>query len=149
MTLPIEVPGPRLIDGSDINTIVSYLKGSQATITPADSGVSQTLTAAMVAAPGSPEVYHTSTGGTTPTLTMPTAAAILATLPDVIVGSSWYLRFINTNSGTATIATNTGITTSGTLTLSTNTTRDFVLSVTGVGSTPTLTMTSVGTGTTS
>lgn len=148
MTLPIELPGFRLLDGNDINNIVSYLKGPQASITTADTGATQTLTAAMVAVPGSPEVYHTSASGSTPTLTMPTAAAILALLPDIAVGSSWYLRFINTNSGTATLATNTGITTSGTLTLLTNTTRDFIMSVTSIAN-PAITMTSVGTGTTS
>lgn len=114
------------------------------TVTTADNGTSQTLTAAMVT--GGSVVYHTSAGGTTPTLTMPLATAIIAAIPGFQVGQSYVLRIINTNSGTATVATNTGITTTGTLTLATNTTRDFLITMTGAA---TLSMVSVGTGTTS
>lgn len=146
MTLPTELPGIRLIDAADINTICSWLRGAQAIVTT-DNGTTQALTAAMISSPGVAEVYHNSSGGTTPTLTTPTAAAILATLPDAYVNSAWYLRVINANSGTATVAAGTGVTTSGTLTLATNTWRDFVLQVTGVGAAAAITMTSVGTGT--
>jgi hypothetical protein len=142
--LPTEIPGPRLIDGNDINAIVGWNRGPQSVVTTADNGTTQTLTPAMVGQNGTDEVYHQSIGGSTPTLTLPTAAALLATMPDATPGFAYYLRFINSNSGTATIATNTGWTLTGTLTLATNTTRDFVVTV---GANQTLTAVCVGTGT--
>jgi len=117
--------------------------GFAAVATP-DSGATQTLTAAMIAAANARFVSHVSTGGSTPTLTLPTVAALLAAFPGLQVGSSYVLRVINSNSGTATVATNTGWTTSGTLTLATNTTRDFVVAVTSLTA---ATITSIGTGT--
>jgi hypothetical protein len=145
--LPNEQSGFRLIDPQDINTLVGWLRGPQAFVSPNDNGASQTLTVGMVSQNGSPEVYHRSTGGTTPTLTLPSASAIIANLPDAVVNSSWYVRFINNNSGTATIAVGAGITSSGTLTLATNTWRDFVFTVTGVGANAAISIASVGTGT--
>lgn len=138
------LPGLRLVDGADIAALFAQVNFSSNIVISSDNGTTQTLTAAMISGGGA--VYHTSTGGTTPTLTMPTAAAIIAANPSFSIGQEYTLRFINANSGTATIAAGAGITTSGTLTLATNTTRDFVISYTAAGA---LTMTSVGTGTTS
>jgi len=90
--------------------------------------------------------YHTSTGGSTPSLTLPLGTAMDTALPNAAIGASYTLRIINANSGTATIVTNTGWTLTGTLTLATNTTRDFVITRTAAG---TYTGVSVGTGTTS
>lgn len=113
----------------------------------ADNGTTQTLTAAMVTATNASTVYHTSTGGATPSLTMPLATAIIAGEgANFTTGSSYVLRVINANSGTATIVTNTGITTSGTLTLATGTWREFLITA---ATATTVTMTSIGTGTTS
>lgn len=114
----------------------------------ADNGTTQTLTAAMIAVPGSRMVVHVSTGGSTPSLTLPLMTALVAALPLAVVGTGYILRIVNTNSGTATVVTNTGWTTSGTLTLATNTWREFLVSVTSVTS-ATATFTSIGTGTTS
>jgi hypothetical protein len=122
----------------------NVVQATQAVVATADSGATQTLTAAMVT--GGNQVFHTSAGGSTPSLTMPLATAIIAAIPNWQIGQSYVLRVINTNSGTATIVTNTGITTTGTLTLATNTTRDFVITMTGAA---TITMVSAGTGTTS
>ncbi len=113
-------------------------------IATADNGTTQTLTAAMVA--GASEVIHVSTGGTTPSLTLPLAADVIAALPGLAVGGTYILRVINSNSGTATIVTNTGWTTSGTLTIATNTWRDFLVRKTSDSA---LTITSIGTGTNS
>jgi hypothetical protein len=116
-------------------------------LTANDSGATQALPAAAVINNGSSEVYHRTTGGTTPTLTLPTAASVLALWLDNVLGvSSYRLRVINNNSGTATVALGTGWTnvTSGTLTLATNTWRDFVVTYTAAG---TLDIASVGTGT--
>lgn len=109
-----------------------------------DDGTTQTLTAAMIV--GGNITYHRTLGGTTPSLTLPLASAVDTALANIRTGQSYTLRIINTNSGTATIVTNTGWTLSGTLTLATNTWREFVITKTG---TATYTGTQVGTGTTS
>ncbi len=126
------------------STANSYITLPEILVGTADNGTSQTLTTAMVT--GGSITTHVSTGGSTPSLTMPLATAIIAAIPGFGVGDSYLLRFINSNSGTATIVTNTGITTTGTLTLATNTTRDFAITMTGAA---TLSMVSVGTGTNS
>lgn len=113
-------------------------------ITAPDGGSSATLTAAMVT--GGELVFHTSAGGTTPSLQLPTAAAIIAAIPGWQIGQSYLLRIINTNSGTATITTNTGLTLTGTMTLATNTFRDFLVAFTAAGA---VSVTAVGTGATS
>lgn len=119
-------------------------------IATADGGSTATLTAAMIASAGSRFVVHVSTGGSTPSLTLPLVTALLTALPLAIVGTGYVLRIINSNSGTATIVTNTGWTTSGTLTIATNTWRDFIVSVTNITSgSAAATITSVGTGTNS
>lgn len=113
----------------------------------ADNGTTQTLTAAMVTGTNASRVFHTSTGGATPSLTMPLATAIIAGEgPNFTTGASYVLRVINGNSGTATLVTNTGITTSGTLTVAAGAWREFLISAT---SSTAVTMTSIGTGTNS
>lgn len=121
---------------------------TQAAVAAADNGTTQTLTAAMMTggAGGASSVSHVSTGGTTPSLTLPLATAMDTALPNLPVGGSFRWRCINSNSGTATIVTNTGWTTAGTLTLATNTWRDFTITKTAAGA---YTITSVGTGTNS
>lgn len=111
----------------------------------ADNGTTQTLTAAMVAVAGVDIVYHLSTSGSTPSLTLPLATAIFTQEgASFVTGSTYVLRVINANSGTATIVTNTGWTLSGTLTLATNTWREFLVVA---ASATTLTGTVTGTGT--
>lgn len=117
---------------------------TNAKVATADNGTTQTLTAAMMS--GAERVFHTSAGGSTPSLTLPAIADFLAANPGLAIGQSMTVRFINNNSGTATIVTATGWTTSGTLTLATNTWREFVITRTGAA---TATITSVGTGTNS
>jgi hypothetical protein len=111
-------------------------------IATADNGTTQTLTPAMVS--GGAETVHTSAGGTTPSLTLPLAADLIAANPGLQVGDSYVLKVLNTNSGTATIVTNTGWTTSGTLTIATGVSRSFLVKRTG---TATLSITNIGGGT--
>ena len=118
-------------------------------IATADNGTTQTLTAAMIV--GGTPTFHTSTGGTTPSLTLPLGTAMDTALPGMQVGQSYVLRIINTNSGTATIVTNTGWTLTGTLTIAGGAApagfwREFVITKTG---TATYTGVAVGVGTTS
>lgn len=89
-------------------------------------------------------VVATTTGGTTPSLTLPLAADLAAALPMMQIGDTYVLRVINTNSGTATIVTNTGWTLSGTLTLATNTWREFLVTKTAAA---TFSAKSIGVGT--
>lgn len=142
-------PESEAVSSAQLAVFVANSAGFAA-IGTADNGTTQTLTAAMISAPNARFVSHLSTGGATPSLTLPLATALLAALPNVVVGSSYLLRIINNNSGTATVVTNTGWTTSGTLTLATVTTRDFVVAFTNITSgSVAATLTSVGTGTTS
>lgn len=123
--------------------------GGPAIATP-DSGATQTLTAAMISVPAARDVVHVTTGGSTPSLTLPLATALLTALPQAQIGTSYVLRVINANSGTATIVTNTGWTTTGTLTLATGTWREFIVAFTNVSTgTVAATFTSIGTGTNS
>lgn len=115
-----------------------------ASVATADDGTSQTMTVAMVT--GGAITFHTTTGGATPSLTLPLAAGVIAALPGLQIGESFMLRIINANSGVATVVTNTGWTTSGTLTIANGTWRDFIVAKT---SPTTLTLTNAGTGTNS
>lgn len=90
-----------------------------------DDGTTQTLTTAMVT--GANQVFHLSTGGTTPTLTTPTAAAIIAAQPNFQVGDSYFLEIQNANSGTATVAGGSGVTITGTATIATTKFRRFMV----------------------
>lgn len=145
-----DVNGQILVDPRDVlymvaNGFTTGLFPTSDKVATADNGTTQTLTAAMLA--GGSNIYHTSTGGATPSLTLPTAAAYLAANPGLnIVGKSNRIRFINNNSGTATIVTNTGWTLTGTMTLATSTWRDFIVTLTAAGA---LSLVSVGTGTNS
>lgn len=135
------------VDTRDVLSLMSLgfsVSPPTAKVATADNGTTQTLTGAMLA--GAALVFHTSTGGTTPSLTLPLAADFLLANPQLNIGDSMVLRVINANSGTATIVTNTGWTTTGTLTLATNTWREFVVTRTALA---TCTIVAAGTGTTS
>ena len=81
--------------------------------------------------------------------TLPTVATLLQQLPQAQVGSTYKLRIINSSSGAFawTVVTNTGWgTLNGTMTIAQNTWRDFIVTITSVGS-ATATLQAVGTGT--
>lgn len=107
-----------------------------------DNGTTQTLTAAMVS--GADKVHHLSTGGATPTLTTPTAAAIIAGIPNMAVGQSYVLRLLNANSGIATLAAGSGVTITGTATLAAGTWTEFLVTKTAAA---TVTLQNIGSGT--
>lgn len=79
-------------------------------------------------------------------LTTPTAAQLLAAIPNGQVGMSYVLRIVNTNAGTLTITADASVTATGTLTIATNTWREFVITFTSAIA---ATMKQIGTGTTS
>ena len=120
------------------------------------SAASLTLTAAQVVG-NSASVDLSITGSTTiTTFTTPTAKNIVAALSSgnfvPLVGTSWRLRIINTSGATTSALTGgTGVTmaafSSGAQTIANNAWREWVVSVTAVGSTPTVSFQSVATGT--
>jgi hypothetical protein len=93
----------------------------------------------------------TGTLGAGAALTLPTVAVLLATLTpsQAVVGSATLLRVINSSGGAFawTVTTSTGWTLNGTMTVAQNTWRDFIVTLTNVGGTPTATLQAVGTGT--
>ena len=93
----------------------------------------------------------TGTLGAGAALTLPTVAVLIATLTpsQAVVGSSTLLRVINSSGGAFawTVTTATGWTLNGTMTVAQNTWRDFIMTITAVGATPTATVQAVGTGT--
>lgn len=141
-----ETPESEAVSVDQLSTYTNNKPAGSPAIATPDSGTTQTLTAPMISSAGSRKVIHVSVGGATPSLTLPLVTALLAALPNAVVGTGYVLRVINENSGTATIVTNTGWTTSGTLTLATNTWREFIVSITSLTN-ATATLTGIGTGT--
>lgn len=107
-----------------------------------------TLTGAQFA--GSQDVFinMTTNLGAGGTLNTPTAAQIIAAIPNARVGMTYNLRIINSSAGNFawTLTAGSNVTLTGTMTIAQNTFRDFVVSVTGANA---VTVQSVGTGTTS
>jgi len=84
-------------------------------------------------------------------LTLPTVAALLATLTpqQAVVGSAIVLRIINSSSAAFawTVTTNTGWTLSGTSqAIAQNVWQDYIVTITAIGTTPTATLQAVGRG---
>lgn len=101
---------------------------------------------------GAAQVFFNLTGtlGAGAALTLPTVAALIASLPSVVqanpVGITWQLRILNTSSGAFawTVTTNTGWTLNGSMAVAQNTFVDFVLTIT---SATTASLQRVGSGT--
>ena len=92
---------------------------------------SATMTAAQVA--GSAICCFDNTGTTPANLATPTAAAIIAAVPNWQVGQSYILKIRNSSgsANTATITAGTGVTLTGTMTIAQTVTREFVVTYTG------------------
>jgi hypothetical protein len=106
---------------SSLNNQVGYNVLSSA-------GTSETITAAQLLGG-----FYYRSGGSTTTATTDTAANIQALLgPNVKVGQTFWFRYGNQNSGTATLAAGTGVTLQGTTTVATTAVRDFIGTVTNV-----------------
>ncbi|MGR3910008.1 hypothetical protein Q3A80_23485 [Burkholderia sp. SR8] len=109
-----------------------------------------TLAAAQIAGAAQNFLNLTGTLAAGANAQLPTAAALIAALPQVVqgaaVGLSFQLRIINSSSGAFawTVTTNTGWTLGGTMTIAQNTWRDFIVTIT---SSTTATLQAVGTGT--
>lgn len=125
-------PGPRLIDGTDLNTLVAqinagFLSGNQSNSAVATVGAA-TLTGAQIAGglitrSGSTAVF---------TDTTDTAAAIVAAVPGAIVGQSFYLTITNTTAFAETLAAGTGVTLAGYTIIPGNSTGRFLVRFTSL-----------------
>lgn len=101
------------------------------------------LTAAVGDLTGASDVIAQYSGVNASTLTVRTAAQMIAD-GGYKVGQSYNLRIINTAAGTATLTTATGVTLTGKVAIATNTFVDYVVTITGAA---TMTFQSAGSGT--
>ena len=134
-----------------INSNFQQLSGGIESYQTNAAVASTTLLNTNIAQPGTVEVDLNLTGTLTgaANATLPTVASLLQQLPQAQAGSSYKLRIINSSSGAFawTVVTNTGWgTLNGTMTIAQNTWRDFIVTITSVGS-ATATLQAVGTGT--
>lgn len=110
-----------------------------------------TATQAQVMAASETILELTGTIGAGQALTLPTVATLISTMTpaQVQVGSTTVLRVGRGATGAFnwTVTTNTGWTLNGTMTIAQSTSRDFLVQLTNVGTTPTATLTQIGTGT--
>jgi len=134
-----------------INALISVNPWPATSYNAATNTTGFTATQQQVMAAEQSYLNLTGTLGAGAALTLPTVAALLATLTpqQAQVGSTVVLRVINSSGGAFawTVTTNTGWTLSGTQSIAQNTWRDFIVQLTNVGTTPTATIQSVGTGT--
>jgi hypothetical protein len=92
----------------------------------ANTAGGRTVTAIAAAATSAPSGaafingIFTTTGGSTCTLTTPTAAQIVSAMPNCQVGSSGVVRIYNANSGTFTVTAGSSVTVTGPTTVATN-----------------------------
>jgi hypothetical protein len=106
MALPNGAGGYQVGDGNLNELVIGYAAVPQTATTTATLTAAQVTGGMLVANPGS---------GSAATYTLPTAASIDAVLTSAKVGSTFDLNLINigTSSGTATLATATGLTDGG------------------------------------
>lgn len=130
------VPGPRLIDGSDLNTAFGQvnaafvLTGLQqgAVNTAVSTAVGATFTGAAIAGQ-----LITRTGPTAVfSDTTPTAAALVAAVPGAVTGQSFVLSISNKTAFAETLLAGSGVTLSGYTVIPANSTADFLVTFTSL-----------------
>ena len=119
MAFPSTGNGYQNTDGN-VNEITLVLQGAPASVSAAGTLTAAQLLTGLILASGTPG-----------TQTLPTVALLEAALPNVKVDSGFNLNLINTSGSTATVATGTGWTISGTATVSTVTSAAFRARKTG------------------
>lgn len=126
-------------------TITAIAMGPNASLPYAQystaAGQSTLLTGAQVA--GAAFTVYDNTGTTPGNLQFPTAANVVAAIPNAQIGMSYTLQIRNSSgsANTATITTNTNITLTGTMTIAQFATRTFIVTLTSL---TTVTVQSVG-----
>lgn len=134
-----------------INSILSINPWQAAIYNAASNTTGFTATQSQIMGAETTVLNLTGTLGAGAALTLPTAAVMQATMTpqQAVVGSTTTLRVINSSGGAFswTVTTATGWTLNGTMTVAQNTWRDFIVTITAVGATPTMTLQAIGTGT--
>lgn len=107
------IPGPRLIDGNDLNNAFAQVNGSLPGGTATNTAIS-TVGAGTLTAAGIVGGVITRSGSTAAyTDTTATAAQIVAALSGATVGQAWYLTICNTVAFPQTLSAGSGVTLSG------------------------------------
>lgn len=130
-----------------INAILAINPWQASVYNAAANTSSFTATQAQIMGAEETVLALTGVAGAGVALTLPTVAVLLATLTpqQAVVGSTVELRIINVaTTQTVTVTTATGWTLNGTMTLATGTARDFLVTITAVGATPTATIQNIG-----
>lgn len=134
-----------------INAILAINPWQAAIYNAASNTTGFTATQSQIMGAETTVLELTGTIGAGQALTLPTVATLIATLTpqQAVVGSSIVLRVGRAATGAFnwTVTTNTGWTLNGLMTVAQSTFRDFIVTLTNVGATPTATMQSIGTGT--
>ncbi len=120
MTVPVTqtfLPGPRLIDGSDLNNLKDQTNAGFALVGLQSAQVNTAITtvgAGTLTAASIVGGVITRSGSTAAyTDTTDTAAAIIAAVPGYVVGQTWSLTIDNTVAFAETLAGGTGVTLAG------------------------------------
>lgn len=126
-------PGPRLIDGSDLNNLVT--QSNAGFVAPGFKFTTAALTAGAIPAAsivGARMSFWQNTGATPGAQTFPSAAVLFAAIPNSYVGLVQAFRVINTGAGTLTLTADVGatVTITGTATIAQNVTRDYTITFT-------------------
>src|SRR5215831_8922637 len=134
--------------GSEMASILNTAAPGASQYSAATNTTSFTATAAQFAGTNFCVLNCTGTLGSGQNITTPTAAAIIAAMGSPLVGGNYRLRIINSSGGAFswTVVAGSGVTINGTATIAQNTWRDFLVTV---ATASTITMQSIGTGTTS
>lgn len=119
---------------TQVVTITQLLQG---VTTTNSSATSATATAAQTYSGAFTQLRLTGAPSSGQNLTLPTAAATLAVIPNVVIGSTWLLRIVNvggTSSGVWTVLVGSGYTLTGNVTVAVAGSRVFACTVTAVTS---------------
>ncbi len=130
------IPGPRLIDGSDLTTMIGQINNafgavglqqqvSNTSIATAGAGVltAAAITSGLITRTGPVAAF---------TDTTDTAVAIVAAITGVVVGQSFYMILRNTTAFTDTLAAASGVTLAGITVLPPNTTLVMLVKLTSL-----------------
>lgn len=149
------VPGPRLIDGTDLNNLVAQINKNAGAFLPEAKFTTSALAAGTLVAgaiTGAGLTVLQNTGATPAAQTVRTAAQMIADIAAAtgalaanIVGLSYILRIVNTGAGTLTLTADAGptVTITGTATVAQNVFRDYIVTFTSATA---ATIQSVGSG---
>jgi len=124
------IPGPRLIDGQDLNNAFQQAMGLAPAKFTTAALTAGTIPAASIV--GAEHCIWQNTGATPGAQTFPTAATLYAAITGAYVGLVTIFRVVNTGAGTLTLTADAGttVTITGTATIATNVWREYTITFT-------------------